>query len=119
MVVGDNDVHYLCRADGVPDGNHHILVQGRRWRKKDTEKSGDKSDSGYGRWYGSDGFYIKTRAEMAATGGFVQRDLENSLVIAERCTFQIGDLPNPAAPQAIVPGPGEDPAFEAFLNMGD
>lgn len=115
-VVATNDVHYRYQADGVENGPHHMIVQARfRKKAEDAEKSGDKSDAGYGQWYGTDEFYLKSEEDMRNTGGIQESDLTTSLEILDRVSFDFSKLQKPAPPTAPIPSPGEDPGFEAFL----
>lgn len=118
-VLATNDVHYLERADGAKDGPHHVLVQARAFKKADQEQSGDRSDDGFGQWYGGDGFYLKTGEDMLATGGFLPDEIEESVRLLDRVDFQFESLPKPKPPIAVVPSPGDDPAFDAWLSMGN
>jgi DNA polymerase-3 subunit alpha len=114
--VGTNDVHYLRQGDGVLGGAHHMLVMARKHRSADTaaSQSTDASDDAFGSWYGSDQFYIKTRAEMIQSGIFPQ-EIDVTLDIMNRIEFKFFDMPDPQPPQARVPVQGEDPAFDEFL----
>lgn len=116
-VMPTNDVHYRDQTDGVENGPHHILVQGRRWKKADTDDSGDstdKSDAGFGQWYGSDEFYLKSMDEMLATG-FDRSELANTIKLLGMVDFKFEDLPRPEPPIADVPEPGNDMLFDAWL----
>jgi DNA polymerase-3 subunit alpha len=114
--VGTNDVHYVHREDGAEHAAHHSLVQARAYRRKDAaEKSKDKSDEGYGQWYGSDEFFLKTRADMLATPGIIASDLDRTLEILDKATFDFSAMQAPAPPVAPVPVLGEDPNFDTFL----
>lgn len=116
--VATNDVHYIRQEDGVEGGSHHVLVQARRWKKKEgAEESQDKSDEGYGRWYGSDEFYAKSREQMVATGGLLETEIDESLAVLDAVDFNFSELTRPAPPQAPVPAPGEDPAFDKWLAL--
>lgn len=114
--LATNDVHYLERTDGVEHGPHHILVQARAYKRADTEKSSDLSDDGFGSWYGTDGFYLKSAEEMLATGGLLPEDLAESVTLLDRVSFDFSALPKPKPPVAAVPGVGDDPAFDAFCS---
>lgn len=115
-VLATNDVHYKDKVDGAEHAAHHILVQARAFKKADTEQSLDKSDDGFGSWYGSDGFYMKSAEEMLATG-FTPQEVELSAQILDRVDFDFSALDKPKPPIAAVPAPGEDPAFDAFCVM--
>lgn len=116
--LATNDVHYVAQADGVEGGPHHTLVQARRWKKKEgAEESGDRSDAGFGQWYGSDEFYLKSEAEMLATSGLLPDEVHRSIEVLDRVDFDFLELPKPAAPQAPVPAEGEDPAFDSWLSV--
>ena len=115
-VIATNDVHYTDQQDGVEHGCHHVLVQARRWKSKKVEESKDKSDSGYGSWYGSDGFYVKSRDEMLRTGGLQESEVDRTGEVLDRVTFDPSELPEPKPPEAIVPEPGEDPLFDSWLK---
>ena len=114
-VVATNDTHYLDEADGVEHGNHHILVQARKFKKKDTEDSADKSDDGFGSWYGSSEFYMKSAQEMLETPGLKPDEVERALKILDLVEFDFHDLPVPKPPKAPVPEKGEDPIFDDWL----
>jgi DNA polymerase-3 subunit alpha len=116
LTVADNDVHYRDRADGAKQAAHHVLVQARAFKKADTEQSAERSDDGFGEWYGSDGFYMKSGEEMLATGGFEVTDITRSVEILDRIDFDFDALPKPKPPIAAVPAPGDDPAFDAWLQ---
>lgn len=111
-----NDVHYKLREEGVEGGPHHILVQARAFKKADTEQSSERSDDGFGQWYGSDGFYLKTGEEMQAMG-FLPAEIEQTVAVLDRVDFEFGDLPKPKPPIAVVPQPGDDPQFDAWLSI--
>lgn len=115
--IATNDVHYKLQEEGMKDGPHHILVQARAFKKADTEQTTEKADDGFGQWYGSDGFYLKTGAEMLATGGLTSSDLEQSLALLDMVTFEFSDLNEPKPPIAPVPAPGDDPAFDQWLQL--
>lgn len=116
--LGTNDVHYLRREDGVENGPHHLLVRARRWAKKEgEEESADKSDAGYGQWYGSDEFFLKDEPEMLATVGMLPQEVHQSVELLSRVDFDFGALDKPAPPVAPIPQPGEDPAFDLWLEM--
>lgn len=116
--VATNDVHYVRREDGVEGGPHHLLVQARRWKKKGgEEQSSDKSDAGYGQWYGSDGFYLKSRHEMEQTGGLLVPELDQTLAILDRTDFDFSALGEPTPPSAPVPEPGEDRSFDKWIEL--
>lgn len=113
-----NDVHYRKREHGVQEGPHHALVKGRRWKSAEVEEtSGDKSDEGYGQWYGTDGLFMKDGAEMLAAGGLEAKDLEKSMEILDRVSFDFDALPAPKPPIASVPAPGDDPGFDLFVSL--
>lgn len=114
--MGTNDVHYKEQAEGVENGPHHILVQARAFKKADTEQSTERSDDGFGQWYGSDGFYLKTGAEMLATG-FLPAEIEQTVAVLDRVDFDFSDLPKPKPPIAQVPQPGDEPEFDAWLSL--
>ena len=117
QTLATNDVHYVAQADGVEGGPHHTLVQARRWKKKDgAEESGDRSDAGFGQWYGSDEFYLKSEAEMLATSGLMSDEVHRSLEVLDRVDFDFLKLPKPAPPEAPVPAPGDDPAFDSWIS---
>lgn len=113
--VATNDVHYVNQADGVEHGVHHILVKSRRWKKADVEETNDKSDDGFGQWYGSDGFYMKSFEEMLATGGLQGDEIERSVEILNRNTFDFSSIPEPQPPHIAAPVPGEDAEFDRWL----
>lgn len=116
--VWTGDVHYLDQEDGRENGPHHMLVQARAFKKADTEVASDKSDDGFGQWYGSDGFYLKTGEDALADGGIQVPDLEQTLAVLDLVDFDFDGLPKPKPPIAAVPAPGEDPAFDLFAKMG-
>lgn len=116
--LATNDVHYRDRTDGVINGPHHVLVQARAFKKADQEQSTDRADDGFGQWYGSDGFYLKTGEEMLATGGLLVPEITESVALLDRVDFSFQALPKPKPPIAVVPAPGDDPAFDRFLVMG-
>lgn len=115
-VIATNDVHYVDQADGAENGCHHTLVQARRWKSKNVEKSKDKSDSGFGSWYGSDGFFVKSRSEMLQTGGLLEEEIDRTAEVLDRVSFDPASLPEPQPPQAVVPEPGDDPLFDIWLQ---
>lgn len=115
--VATNDVHYLERSDGAEGGTHHILVQARAHRKKDVEKTDDKSEAGYGKWYGTDEFYLKSAQQMKETSGLQEDEVERTGEVMARCEFDFSGLTHPAPPVAPVPEPGEDKAFDKWLKM--
>ena len=117
-VIATNDVHYVTQEDGRENGPHHALVQARAFKKKEKEEqSDDKSDAGYGKWYGTDEFYLKSRAEMLTTGGINAAEIDRTLEVLDRVTFDFYSIAEPAPPVAPVPVPGEDPEFDQFLAM--
>jgi DNA polymerase-3 subunit alpha len=112
--VGTNDVHYLDRKDGAENGPHHILVRSRRFKKAETEASAERSDAGFGEWYGSDEFYLKSADEMLQTAGMQPTDLEQTLAILDRVSFDFDLLPKPSPPVPVVPLLGDNPDFDAW-----
>lgn len=114
--VAVNDVHYVVQSDGVENGPHHTLVQARKFKSTATadESSTDKSDDSYGSWYGSDEFFLKSRAEMIQTGLLVP-EIDQTLEILGRIDFDFMAMTKPDKPHALVPSPGEDLAFDAYL----
>lgn len=115
--IADNDVHYRDRADGREHGAHHILVQARAYGKKEKEEeSEDRSDAGYGKWYGTDEFFLKSAEEMLATGGLQKTEIEQTVELLDRVEFDFSALEEPAPPVAPVPDPGEDQEFDLFME---
>ncbi len=117
-VVWTGDVHYVDQADGRENGPHHMLVQARAFKKADTEKTSERSDDGFGQWYGSDGFYLKDGQEALDSGGIQVPDLTETLAILDMVDFEFDKLTKPKPPIAAVPAPGDDPSFDAWLKMG-
>jgi DNA polymerase III subunit alpha len=115
--VATNDVHYVRRTSGVQHGSHHILVQSRRFKKADTEEATDKSDDGFGQWYGSDGFYLKSADEMLQTGGLLPDEIERTLQVLDLVDFNFQSLPEPRPPIIAAPAPGVDKGFDSWLAM--
>lgn len=113
--IADNDVHYVDQADGAENGPHHTLVQARSFKKADTEVSTDKSDDGFGSWYGSDGFFLKSGEEMLATGGLQRDEITNTVKLLDMVDFDFSALPKPKPPIAAVPALGEDAEFEEWI----
>lgn len=118
-VIATNDVHYRDQPDGQENGPHHVLVQARMWRKKEgEEKSGDKSDAGYGQWYGTDQFYLKSQAEMLETSGLLPDEVMRTAEVLDRVDFDFyDDRSKPVPPLAPVPTVGMEPAFDKWLVM--
>lgn len=116
-VLADNDVHYEQKNEGRENGAHHVLVQSRRFKKADTEEATDRSDDGFGSWYGSDGFFMKSATEMLATGGITPADLATSLQLLDLVDFDFSALPPAQPPTAQIPEPGDDESFDAWLQM--
>lgn len=115
-VIATNDVHYRDQADGREHGPHHILVQARAYKRKEKEeKTEDRSDAGYGQWYGTDEFFLKSGADMLATGGLQRDEIERTVEVLDRVSFDFNALEEPAPPVAPVPPPGDDPEFDEFL----
>jgi DNA polymerase-3 subunit alpha len=114
QTVAVNDVHYRDRVDGVENGAHHTLVKSRAFKKADTEASTDKSDDGFGSWYGSDGFYMKSGPEMVETG-FQVDEVARTVEVLDRVTFDFDALSKPKPPIPVLPEPGDDPGFDAYL----
>jgi DNA polymerase III subunit alpha len=116
-VVATNDVHYVDRADGRERGPHHTLVQARFHRKsQEAEQSGDKSDAGFGQWYGSDGFYLKSYDEFLDTGGLMPDEIDRTVEVWDRADFHLKQVVSPKPPVAPVPQIGEDRDFDAYLR---
>jgi DNA polymerase III alpha subunit len=116
--VATNDLHYRDQSDGVEGGPHHILVQARAWRKKEREeRSEDRADVGFGKWSGTDGFYLKTRREMEQTGGLMPEELDTTLDILDRVEFDFDKIAKPSHPAALIPEPGTDPVFDRWMGM--
>lgn len=115
--LASNDVHYVKREDGVENGAHHTLVQARKFGSTSTkdEKSDDKSDEAFGSWYGSDEFFLKSREEMLQTG-MQPGEIDSSLEILDRVSFDFNKLEPPRKPRAPVPAAGVDPEFELWLT---
>ncbi len=115
--VWTGDVHYVDQADGRKDGPHHMLVQARAFKKAGTEQTTERSDDGFGQWYGSDGFYMKDGQAALDSGGIQIPDLTETLAILDMVDFRFDELNRPKPPIAVVPAPGEDAAFDAWLAM--
>lgn len=115
--VWTGDVHYIDQEDGRENGPHHMLVQARAFKKANTEKTSERSDDGFGQWYGSDGFFLKDGQAALDGGGIQIADLTETLAILDMVDFEFEQLPLPKPPIAAVPAPGEDPSFDAWLDM--
>lgn len=115
-VIATNDVHYRDQSDGREHGAHHILVQARAYKRKEkAEQSEDRSDAGYGQWYGTDEFFLKSGDQMLATGGLQRDEIERTVEVLDRVDFDFNALEEPAPPVAPVPDPGTDVEFDDFL----
>lgn len=115
--VWTGDVHYVDQEDGRENGPHHMLIQARAFKKADTERTTERSDDGFGQWYGSDGFYLKDSQAALDGGGITTADLTETLAILDRVDFEFDKLTKPKPPIAAVPALGEDPSFDAWLAM--
>ena len=115
-VIATNDVHYTLQEHGREHGPHHTLVQSRMFKKAGTEASTDRSDTGFGSWHGS-GFWLKSGAEMLATGGLLRDEITRTVEVLAMADFDFNAIPKPAPPVAdvLIPSVGDDPAFDAFL----
>lgn len=94
-LVTTNDVHYVEKEHYSA---HDILL---------CIQSGAKLDDDNRPRFASDEYYLKSAEEMEELFGHVPEALDNTLVIAERCQFEMGfgESKFPAYP---LP-PGEDP----------
>lgn len=115
-VLATNDFHYALEEQGREHGPHHTLVQSRAFKKQDTEKSAERSDDGFGSWYGN-GFWLKSGEEMLATGGLRRDEIERSVEVLDMIDFDFSALPKAKPPDAstIVPAVGADPGFDAYV----
>ena len=115
-VIATNDVHYTLQEHGREHGPHHTLVQSRMFKKAGTEASTDRSDTGFGSWHGS-GFWLKSGAEMLATGGLLRDEITRTVEVLAMADFDFNAIPKPAPPVAdvLIPSVGDDPAFDAFV----
>lgn len=116
-VIATNDVHYRDQTDGVEHGPHHILVQARAYKRKEkAEQSSDRSDTGYGQYYGTSDFYLKSKQEMLDTGGINKEEIERTIEVLDRIDFDFSALDEPAPPVAPVPEEEEeDIEFDKFV----
>ena len=105
-LVATNDCHYLSQADSFA---HDVLlcIQTGKTVQDENRLS-----------YGTDQFYFKDDQEMEALFGHAPEALSNTLEIAEKCTFELGE-PENIFPEFKVPG-GETPEsyFEGVVRQG-
>ena len=92
-LVATNDVHYLKREH---EKAHEMLL---------CLQTQDKWSNPTRMKYGSDQFYLKSAAEMAAVFGDLPEALENTMAIAERCNVEmkLGGQKNPHFPTYQCP----------------
>ena len=105
-LVCTNDVHYLRQADSHP---HDVLLCiGTGKNVQDEQRL---------RYHG-DQFYLKTADEMATVFGEFPDAIQNTLLIAERCDFDLGGSEN-HLPNFDVPAPYTlDEYFEQVVREG-
>ena len=105
-LVATNDCHYLSKADSFA---HDVLlcVQTGKTIQDENRLS-----------YRTDQFYFKDAEEMEALFGHAPGALSNTLEIAEKCTFELGE-PENIFPEFKVPG-GDTPEsyFEQVVRQG-
>lgn len=94
-LVCTNDSHYLCKSDATP---HDVLLCIQTGALVADEKRFK---------FSTDEFYVKPPDEMAALFADTPEALENTAMVAEMCTVELGkqkaNMPDPELP------PGETP----------
>ncbi len=100
-LVATNDCHYLTQADSFA---HDVLlcVQTGKTIQDENRLS-----------YRTDQFYFKDAEEMEALFGHAPEALSNTLEIAEKCTFEMGE-PENIFPEFKVPG---DDTLEGYFEQ--
>ena len=81
-LVATNDCHYLSQEDAFA---HDVLLCIQTGK---TVQDVDRLS------YRSDQFFFKTASEMESLFGHLPQTLSNTLQIAERCTFELGETKN-------------------------
>ena len=105
-LVATNDCHYLSKSDSFA---HDVLlcVQTGKTIQDENRLS-----------YSTDQFYFKDAQEMEALFGHAPGALSNTLEIAEKCTFELGE-PENIFPEFKVPeGDTLENYFEQVVRQG-
>ncbi|MBI4445230.1 MAG: DNA polymerase III subunit alpha [Acidobacteria bacterium] len=105
-LVATNDCHYLNQDDSFA---HDVLL---------CIQTGKTINDADRLAYRTDQFFFKSAAEMAKLFGHLPHTLSNTLEIAEKCQFELGDTEN-VFPQFLVPaGFTLDSYFENIAREG-
>ena len=105
-MVASNDCHYLAKTDAFA---HDVLL---------CVQTGKTVEDTNRLTYRSDQFYFKTGEEMDHLFGHAPNALANTLEIAERCAFELGETEN-IFPEFEVPsGYSLDSWFEKVVDEG-
>ena len=105
-LVATNDCHYLSKADSFAHDVLLCIQTGKTVQDENRLR------------YSTDQFYFKNAEEMDSLFGHAPGALSNTLEIAEKCTFELGE-PEDIFPEFQVPG-GEtrESYFEQVVRQG-
>jgi DNA polymerase-3 subunit alpha len=105
-LVATNDCHYLRKADSFAHDVLLCIQTGKTVQDENRLR------------YSTDQFYFKDGEEMEALFGHAPKALSNTLEVAEKCTFELGETQN-VFPEFQVPG-GEnlEVYFERVVHQG-
>lgn len=94
-LVATNDAHYLGRGDARP---HDVLL---------CIQTNSQMDEPKRMRFATEEFYLKSPEEMGELFGDVPEALENTAVIADRCSLELGKqrahMPDPELPEGETP----------------
>ena len=105
-LVATNDCHYLSKADSFA---HEVLLciqTGKTIQDKNRLR------------YPTDEFYFKSPQEMESLFGHAPQALSNTLEIAEKCTFRLGEPENIFPDFQVPPGYTLESWFEKVVREG-
>jgi DNA polymerase-3 subunit alpha len=105
-LVATNDCHYLSKADSFAHDVLLCIQTGKNVQDENRLR------------YSTDQFYFKDAEEMESLFGHVPESLSNTLEIAEKCTFELGE-PENIFPEFQVPeGRTVESYFEQVVHQG-
>ncbi|MEE8349520.1 MAG: DNA polymerase III subunit alpha [Acidobacteriota bacterium] len=105
-LVASNDCHYLSKADSFA---HDVLL---------CIQTGKTVDDKNRLRYSTDQFYFKSAEEMEALFGHAPNALSNTLEVAEKCNFELGEHKD-IFPEFKVPGSESlESYFEQVVRQG-
>ncbi|MGH9340584.1 MAG: DNA polymerase III subunit alpha [Acidobacteriota bacterium] len=105
-LVASNDCHYLNRDDSFA---HDVLL---------CIQTGTNVGETNRLAYKTDQFFFKTAQEMAQLFGHYPEALSNTLEIAEKCNFELGEPENIFPDFEVPPGDSVEVYFEKVVRNG-